>query len=282
MLSLLALWACDGGEVAGPDTADTATERVITDYLVNTWTDPEPPVAGETFEFYEQVTDQDGVPVEDLQTNHERLIHNVFISADWSTYAHVHHEDYAAVTVSDLKAGTLHLPVSLPLAGRYLVALNFAHANQWLTHDLFLDVTGTPAMAAAPDTTPSAEAQDDDVTATLAWAAAPVAEFAATWTVTFHDLDGNEVTDITPYLGADAHAALVSEDLGWVSHTHAYVPGMETMSPSMDMPHLYPGPFVDFQYVFPAPGTYKMWVQFTRESAPGRVYTLPFVFDVAG
>jgi len=57
---------------------------------------------------------------------------------------------------------------------------------------------------------------------------------------------------------------------------------METMSPSMDMPHLYPGPTVDFRYVFPAGGAYKMWVQFTRASQPGLVYALPFVFRVEG
>jgi len=278
---MLALLACDPSAI---DTADTAVveDTEITGYEVSTWTDPEPLVAGSTGELYVQVTDQDGNPIEDLQQNHDRLVHDVLISADWTFFAHLHHEDYYDVTVDDLKAGTLHVPVTPPLAGRYLVALNWAHDNQWQSNESAFEATGEPPMAAEPDTTPVAEASDEGVTGTLAWASQPMAGYSATWTVTLRDAEGNDVTDIEQYLGADAHAALVNTTLDWVSHTHAYVPGMETMSPSMDMPHLYPGPTVDFRYVFPAGGAYKMWVQLTRASQPGLVYTLPFVFHVEG
>ncbi len=279
---LLILLACDAVPADSADTAADDLDRVITDYLVTTWADPEPLVAGQPSEFYEQVTDQDGVPIEDLQSNHERLVHNVFISADWTYFAHVHHEDYDDVTVEDLKSGTLHFPVNFPLGGEYLLSINYAHANQWLADEQHVEVGGAPSMLPSPDTTPSSQSTDGDVTGTLSWASAPAAGFAATWTVTLVDDSGADVTDIVQYLGSDAHAAMVNATLDWSAHTHAYVPGMDSMSPSMDMPHLYSGPFVDFQYVFPVGGAYKVWVQFARESQPGKVYALPFVFTVAG
>jgi hypothetical protein len=122
----------------------------------------------------------------------------------------------------------------------------------------------------------------DDLTATLTWDVPAVAGYEAIWTVHLTDADGAPVTDVTPWLGADAHAAVVQADLSWVTHTHAWFPGMDSMAPGMEMPHQYNGPDLPFHYVMPAGGLYKMWVQVRREADPDHVYAFPFLFEVAG
>lgn len=54
------------------------------------------------------------------------------------------------------------------------------------------------------------------------------------------------------------------------------------MTPGMTMPHVYDGPDLPFHYTFPVSGTYKMWVQFVRASAPDTIYAVPFAFTIEG
>ena len=271
MFLLFLLLACtDGGDTA----ADSATGHEITGYDLRWSTEPDPLLAGEEGTFTLQITDQDGHPVEDLQENHERLVHTMLISADWTSFTHTHHEDYAVLTADDLREATFHFPLSLPLAGEYLLLFGYAHQNQWLYQQDMLTVGGAPAQAEAPGTTVTTVSTAGDLTVSLAWTSPAIVGFEASWTVTITDADGAPVEDLVQYLGADAHCALVNERLTWGSHTHAWFPGME-------MPSIYTGPEVSFVYAFPHPGKHKMWLQFARESAPGVVYTAPFVFEVS-
>jgi hypothetical protein len=276
MTPLLALLAC-GPDI--PDRTDTGS-REVTDYELVWSTAPDPLVATETGEFTIEIRDQDGRPIEDLQRNHERMVHTMFVSADWSTFVHTHHEDYAELTVDDIRAATFHFPLTLPFAGPYLILFDYAHQNQWIYDSSLIEVTGTPVQASAPDTTPSARAEVDGTVAELLWSIEPRAGYEAAWTIRFTGPDDAPVTDLVPVLGADAHCAVVSADLGWGSHTHAWFPDMANMSPSMEMPHLYDGPEVPFVYTFPAAGAYRMWVQFARAADPENVSVAPFTFVV--
>lgn len=272
---LLLLLAC-----ADKTPGDLDTGPEITETFLRWSTDPDPLQAGEEGTFTIEISDQLGRPVEDLQENHERMVHTIFISADWSTFAHLHHEDYAALNAEDLRQATFHFPLTLPAAGDVLLLFGYAHRNQWIYAEDHLLVEGSPAQAAAPDTTVNSLASADGLVAELTWSTPPVAGYEASWTITVYDAEGAPVQDLAQTLGADAHCALVNEDLSWGSHTHAWFPDMDNMAPGMDMPHLYTGPDLPFVYSFPAPGTYKMWVQVARDSAPGLITTLPFVFEV--
>lgn len=268
----------------GPDSGtppDTSSSE-ITAYDVAWSTAPSPMVAGEAATFTLQVTDQDGRPVDDLQQNHERMVHAIFVSADLASFTHTHQEDYAAITADNLRNATFSFPLTLPVSGRYLTLFDYAHNNKWLQTEDALEVTGGPAQAAAPDLTPVMEADFGGVHATLTWTSPPIAGYEADWTVSLTDADGAPVTDVVPFLGADAHCVLVNADASWGNHTHAWFPDMANMTPSMAMPHLYPGPDIPFAYTFPSAGAYKIWVQLTRESAPDTVFLFPFVFEVAG
>jgi hypothetical protein len=266
--------AADTGEGSSDDTADVP----ITGYAVDFSTDPSPPVAGQAAQFTETVTDQIGRPIEDLQQNHDRMVHTLFISADLSSFQHLHQEDFTAITADDLRNATFSFPVTLPMSGDYVVAFDYAHDNQFLQTVGALEATGSPAQG-EQDLTVNTEADSDGIHGVLTWDVEPYAAYTAAWTVHLTDANG-DVTDIVPWVGADAHAAIISSDLSIVTHTHAWFAGMDNMTPSMEMPHLYDGPDIPFQYVFDQPGTYKMWVQFARSDAPDTPHVLSFVFEV--
>ena len=278
---MMLLLGCVGTEDPLDSAADTDA-TVVTEYNLDWSTDPEPLAAASEGTFTIQVTDQDGHPIDDLQMNHERMVHTMFVSADWTSFSHLHHEDFADLNVDDIREATFHFPLRLPLAGPYFMMFGYAHANRWLFAEDRMEVGGAPVQASAPDTTATDQVVVDDLVVSLTWNSEPLAEYESSWNVHITEADGTPVEDLVQYLGADAHCALVNESVTWGSHTHAWFPDMDAMAPGMDMPHLFPGPDVPFAYTFPAGGNYKMWIQFARESTPGRVYEAPFVFKVAG
>ncbi len=282
MMTLL-LVGCTGSPVidSGGEPTDSGP-HAVTGYAVDWWTDPEPAVAGTEVEFYLHFTDQDGHSIEDLQTNHERVVHTIFVSRDLESFTHIHEEDFQDLTVDDIRESTFHFPMTFPLSGEYLAIFDSAHRNQWLQVTRFVGVGGDLPQLGTHADDRSTEADLGDVRVSLTWTVEPIAGYEAAFTVTLTEPDGTEVTDLTQYLGADGHMAVVSADLAYASHTHAWFPGMEDMSPTMDMPHVYTGPEIPFHYTFPVGGTHKMWIQFARESAPGVVYAAPFLFDVRG
>jgi hypothetical protein len=274
---LIALSACtpaDSGALAG-DSADALPSG----YAIRHWTDPDPIDAGVEAELFQQVT-LDGQAVPDLQASHERYLHTTIFSRDLAAFAHAHHEDSGELTADDIRASTFHFPVLLPAAGDYLASVDYAHRDQWLHTTYLLPAVGTPAQAAAADLSVTTTSADADATATLTWEVAPLATAEATFTVHLADGSGTAITDLVPWLGADAHAAFVAADLSWAGHSHAWFPGMEDMKPNMTMPHVYGGPDLPFHYAFPAAGMFKTWIQFTRATDPARVYAIPFVFEV--
>ncbi|MEN9786978.1 MAG: hypothetical protein RLZZ299_2242, partial [Pseudomonadota bacterium] len=51
--------------------------------------------------------------------------------------------------------------------------------------------------------------------------------------------------------------------------------------PGHPMPHLYDGPDIPFQSVFPSAGRWVVWTQVARADAPEVPVTLRFVVEVA-
>ncbi|MFZ5480822.1 MAG: hypothetical protein ACOZNI_28945 [Myxococcota bacterium] len=277
------LLACAGGPAGDSGSADADTgSHDVTGYAVDWWTDPDAATAGAEAEFYLHFTDQDGHSIEDLQTNHERIVHTILVSADLESFTHIHHEDFYDLTVDDIRDSTFHFPITFPYSGEYLAIFDSAHRNQWLQVTDTVEVGGDIVQRDSYDADFSTERDLGDVRVALSWEIEPLAGYEASFTARITARDGSEVTDLTQYLGADGHMAVVSVDLAFASHTHAWFPGMEDMSPTMEMPHVYAGPDLPFHYTFPVGGTYKMWIQFSRESAPGVVYAAPFLFEVAG
>jgi hypothetical protein len=256
MIALLALACAGKAGDSGADSPDAAPAW----YEVRWQVSPDPLQAGAAGTFTLQVTDDVGVPIEDLQQNHERMVHTLFISEDLATFQHLHHEDFAALSAEDLRSATFTFPLTLPQAGPYRLAFDFAHRDTYQSRQDQLVVEGSPGQADAPQIPTEAVVSDGDLT----------------------DAAGAPVTDLVQWLGADAHAAVVSADLSDVGHTHAWFPGMDEMGPGMVMPQVYTGPTVPFHYTFARAGSHKIWVQLARAADPSRVYLLPFGVEVGG
>lgn len=285
LLSLLL--ACPGEPADSADTDDPSDDCTLLDpslgatgdYQVAWATTPDPLVAGAEGDLAFQVLGPDGTIVDDLQQSHERIAHVIVFSKDLTSFQHIHHEDDFALTADVLRCGGYHAVLTPPLSGDYRLAFDYAHQNQWLQTLDWMAVAGDVPQLDAPVVDPSTERDVDGMHVVFTWDTPPVAGYEAQWHIDITE-DGEDVTDLVPYLGADAHAVITSEDAVFVSHTHAWMPGMEDMTPGMEMPHLYPGPYLPFHFTFPNSGWHKVWIQFTREADPETVFLVDFWFEV--
>ena len=273
-----ALVACTVAPDSEPDACEST--GIPTDYVVDVRTTPSLIVAGDEVELTLTVRDQDGCPIDDLQESHERMVHTLLISRDLESFQHIHHEDFYDLTAEDLRTATFHFPVTFPAAGDTLAVFDFAHQNQWLQETSLLEITGEPHQLDEPVLDEAREVSVEDVHVSFAWEVAPVAGLESSLILTITDESGEDVTDLVQWLGADGHVAFLRSDLTTPGHTHAWFPGMDTMSPGMTMTPLYTGPTLPFHYLFPTAGTWKGWFQFARSGRPDDPYVVPFVFAV--
>lgn len=235
-------------------------------------------------------------PVVDPQIVHERALHTFIVARDFSSFAHLHHEDFAPRSEAEHAAGLFRFPYAFPRAGDYRIVSEFVHRDRaWSKRfDLRIDGDSAPAPAAADL---ARERRVGPYTATLAVSpATPVAGHELELVVTLAR-DGQPVTDLGLWLGAETHLAIWREDGEHFGHSHSYTPAMARMmaamqSHQMDAAHSaammlemmklpatleYPGPQVPVRHAFPAPGRYRLFFQF----APGgETLLVPFVLDV--
>jgi hypothetical protein len=221
-----------------------------------------------------------GAPVADFTPMHERLLHLFIVSRDLEYFAHVHPQSS--------KGGAFTLAHAAP-PGEYVVIADFlpkAGTSQMVhraiitpgysgrlfaeTPTLQPDVPPSPRFrldAAAPigATSTAAEKTVDGVRIRM-----EVVDLVAgkRGTLRFRLADassGNPISDLEPFLGAPGHMLIVNETL--TDSIHGHPEESQTV-----------GPLVTFNPLIPAPGTYKLWVQFQRS---GRVITAPFVLGAS-
>ena len=242
-----------------------------------------------------------GMPVQDLQVLHERVIHNFIVKRDFSSFAHIHHEDFRALTAADLAAGSFTLPYRFPSAGSYRVVSEFAHRDRGWSKHFDVDVGGPPP--------PPVPAVDRGRTRTVgAYHASlrvspdPLVAGYESELVLELSRAGQPVTDLALYLGVEVHVALWRDDGSEFGHTHSYTPHMaamlhamhdadadptaharqlaDMMVQMMNMPPelVFRGPRIPVHYVFPAPGLYHVFLQCAPGGTP---QVFAFVLEVA-
>ena len=199
-------------------------------------------------------------PVNSFIEVHERRLHLFLISRDLSQFAHVHPEER-----SD---GSFELRHDLA-AGEYMLIADFlptAGTAQLVQRAVVTPGYAGPIFAPAPALTASpAEQVAGGMRIRLEpEPLRPRRESLLRFVIS--DVDsGLPVTNLEPYLGAAGHMLIVSSDLSAAVHGHPE--GIRS-----------PGPVVTFSPTFPAPGMYKLWVQFQRR---GQVVTASFVVTVS-
>lgn len=271
-------------------------------YRLSLTLDPPSPLPGaETQLTWRMTHSKSGEPVTDLMVLHERVIHNFIVKLDFSSFAHIHHEDFRPLAPADLASATFTLPYRFSSAGRYRIVSEFTHGERSYTKHFDLsvgEVANTPRTAAVP----RLNARVDEYDAQLRLSPMrPVAGYETEMVLELARA-GQAVSNLTLHLGSEAHVALWRDDGRDFGHTHSYTPHMAAMLATMherklnardrsqrladmmvmmmNMPAelVYPGPRVPLRYVFPSPGLYHVFVQ----CAPGgQARAFHFVVEVA-
>ena len=237
----------------------------------------------------------DDSPVTGLQVVHERVVHNFIVARDFTSFAHIHHEDFGPVTETDLAAATFSFPYAFPRAGHYRMVSEFTHDNRNVIKHYDLSVGDAGELPKVKvDLARRKHIDGFDVELHVS----PNRPAAGFETELVLDLrrDGRAVTDLALLLGSEVHVALWRIDGKHFGHAHSYTPHMASMMTAMhdrsldpatrarrmadmmvamiDMPAelVFPGPRIPVRLVFPEPGVYAVFMQ----CAPGGT---PRVFD---
>jgi P-type Cu+ transporter len=211
-----------------------------------------------------------GQAVADLTPDHDEAIQLFAVSADLASIARVDAEraangDYAATFTP-------------PRAGRYRLYAEFRREGRPALDRRELLVGGGGASAA-----PALRLDRGPVAvggATLQLLAPQTINAGAATPLTLEiSRDGQRVADLERYLGAAAHMLILSAD--GLTFAHVDSTGVDTHADEDRGPSSSPagpfGPRVGFAHVFPAPGSYRIWVEFRRA---GRVEIAPFVVEI--
>ena len=201
-------------------------------------------------------------PVSSFATIHERLLHLFIIDRQLEYFRHVHPEQ-----VSD---GVFELRENIP-AGQFMVIADFLPISgrpQMLQRTIVTAGHRGALFSAAPNLTPDVPSEKVDRGVRVRVEATTLkAGKEATLRFILTDATSNTpISDLEPFLGAPGHVLLVNADLTEANHVHPEEPATR-------------GPVITFQPMMPAPGLYKLWLQFQRH---GSVTTVPFVISVVG
>ena len=221
----------------------------------------------------------DARPLARYDVELSKRLHVIAVSDDFRVFLHEHAgrpgaDGHFRVSMRFPKGGAWHV---------YADAVPSGLGQQVMRFDISLDPAGTPP-AASPQPTglTGSDGRYGVRFDTLDLRAGQEAQ------VTMHVLrDGKPAPDLAPFLGAAAHAVLISAtDLTYV-HVHAAPAGTGAMQhhgmagmPGMDAPlpdAKLPADLL-LHVTAPKAGTYLLWLQF---SAGGRVRTVPFVVAAA-
>jgi hypothetical protein len=122
---------------------DTGEAKVIAKLT----TEPERLTAGSPATVRFSLNDAAGKPLQGLTLMHERYVHVVIVSQDFSVFAHIHPRDFEELTPEVLKGGRFFVRFTFPKAGRYVVGIDFAVKGHPYGRHFVVNVAGQPAMA---------------------------------------------------------------------------------------------------------------------------------------
>ncbi|WP_328530688.1 hypothetical protein OG984_05830 [Nocardioides sp. NBC_00368] len=196
-----------------------------------------------------RVTGPDGEPVTDYEPTHDKELHFIAVRRDMSGFQHVH----PTLARSGDEAGTWTTDLDLtPGAWRVFADFRATAHGETMTLGSDISVPGTYQPAPLPPVSQTAEV--DGYTVTLKGQLVPEESSELTLTVS---RDGQQVTDLEPYLAAYGHlVALRSGDLAYL-HVHPEgEPGDGITKP---------GPDITFFATAPSAGPYRLYLDFKHD-----------------
>ncbi len=221
-------------------------------YVLNLAQNTLPAQTQQTFSF--RIGTISGDTITKFDVEHAKKLHLVLARRDGSGFQHVHPE-----MAGD---GTWSVPLTLPTAGSYRVFADFTPENGAKT-TLGADIQVAGAYEPQQFTEDVRESTVDGYAVRLGGDLTAGAESFVTTTIT---KDGQPVTDLQPYLGANGHlVALRAADLAYL-HVHP-------------LAGYGAGPDVTFAVEVPTSGRYRLFLDFQHE---GKVRTAEFTLATAG
>ncbi|MBS4214676.1 hypothetical protein [Neobacillus rhizophilus] len=193
--------------------------------------------------------DKAGNPIDDLEVNHEKILHLIIVDEQLQKYYHLHPERTGK---GEFTIGNI-LPEGYYKAFIDIKPKSHAYAVEPVPFVVGSPVVNTDAHghSLVPDTDFTKVVDREKVTMT-------VSSFKAGENVKLSfDLDR---TNLTPYLGAMGHVVILDEYGKKFLHVH----------PSNDTEPI-------FETTFSKPGIYKIWAEFQQN---GKVRAFPFVIEV--
>lgn len=237
--------------------------------------EPAPPLAaGQPARLTFRLADQSGAPVPDVVPSHEHLVHAIVVNADLQSFQHIHPRALE-------EPGAFELDVSFPREGNFTVFTEAQRADGSTVvgrHEVLVGAERVPRLALEQDLS----AKVFGLTRLRLHPPESLASGQPTQLLVSADDSRTGVprVDLRPYLGAPAHVVVISEDGGSFAHLHGTIPS--TAAPGHDHGHAATpaqfGPNVAFNYIFPSPGLYKIWVETADMNY--RVMTADFVLFV--
>jgi P-type Cu+ transporter len=191
--------------------------------------------------------DKAGNPIDDLEVNHEKLLHFIIVDDQLQKYYHIHPEKTGK--------GQFTIANNLP-EGFYKAYIDIKPKNKDYMVEPIPFIVGNPSPEThghelVPDTNFSKSVDGETVKLTIN--AFKVGEPVK---LSF-DLDR---TNLTPYLGAMGHVVILDEYGKKYLHVHP-LNDKETV----------------FETEFEKPGIYKIWAEFKQN---GKVRAFPFVIEI--
>jgi hypothetical protein len=248
--------------------------------IVNLETRPKKLTAGIPTEITFSIRDTKGNPVQDLTIMHERLLHVVIVSGDFSTFAHIHPQDFGPITTEMRKKADYSVRYTFPMAGRYLIAVDSAVKGAHFAEHFTVEVSGEPKMGPLKEDF-STEKRFGDYLVTFSTSPEHIAAGKETNLNYVIKKNGEPVNDLELYLAAPMHLAIIKADLKNFIHAHGELPG----EPSHHEPvgHIHGmakekfGPKIEAPVVFPVKGVYQVFSQIKHQ---GKVIPLSFMVKV--
>jgi hypothetical protein len=229
--------------------------------------------------------DSQGNPVQDLILDHNRIIHVIVASKDFSVFSHIHPEDSGPVTPEMLKTALFSADYTFPKPGEYLVSADFAERGYIFSDQFYVNVGSSSAMNAPQNENFSLQDDVDGYSVTLKTSPARL-KAGIPATLDYHiEKDHKPLTEMTPYLAVPMHISIIRDDLMEFLHIHGLLPvsvmgkllGESIHASHLLLPNKF-GPDIEAtNFVFRSAGIYHIFGEF---SVAGKVVVTQFTVRV--
>jgi len=245
--------------------------------------DPAQIMAGNPETITISIIGADGKPEQELTMMHDRTMHVIVASGDFTVFSHIHPEDFGPITAKIKETAQYPVRYTFPKPGRYIVGIDFSVKDEAYSRHFVIDVPGSPEMGGlVKDFSRQKRFGDYDVTLTTLPESISAGK-ETTLTYRFGK-EGTPVTELEPYIAAIMHVAAISTDLKQFIHEHGFLPGMppmemqghHMMDAAMSLPSAF-GPEIKVPVTFPAAGVYEIFGEVKHK---GKVIVTHFMVEV--